>query len=536
MKKLLPILQRIETVHTLYIGTFLFFLSFIVYGVTLGNGLFYDDEQFIYKNIFVQNFDVGQFFAKNVDAGAGVTSNYYRPLLLIVFGLIHSISGSSGVLYHLASLLFHAGSGIMLYILLTAVLKNKLIALFTAVLFIIHPIQTEAVAYASGMGDPMGMLFMLLATYYSFSTRLRGNLLAWFFFICALLSKELTIITPVIIWLFHMAKATQITRQTITTSLKKSLPFIGINIVYIGLRLSILNFANTLNFYTTHTVYSDHLLVRIQTFLSLLPKYLSLIFYPRVLYIDHVAPVVSAPTVLVITVFLSILGIISLSIFFYKRTFIPLFSILLFFTAFIPTSGLIPINGIFFEHFFYYPSIGFFLLVSYLIYQVLLVCSARVQILMLVVLFMILSILSIRTIVRNNEWHDPITFYEQTIQHTQSVRIYNNLAMSYADAGNAEKAVSMYKAALKLGDFYPQTHYNLANSYVENGDIQLAEQEYRRAVTIDPYFYHSYFKLFALYKAANQETNMHEIIEEVARIAKKDPSFTPILQELEQAQ
>jgi hypothetical protein len=504
MKQLLPLLQKLEKINTLYIATFLFFLTFFVYGNTLGNELFYDDEQFIYKNIFVQSFDIVSFFTRNVDAGAGVVSNYYRPLLLLSFGIEHLLVGNTPFLYHLTNLLFQAGSGIFLYILLIKLFQNKLIALCTSILFIIHPLQTEAIAYVSGRGDPMGMFFMLLSVYLSFKTTLRGKLAAGFFFICALLSKELTIITPLIIFLCHMAVRKDITNKHIKEALKTSLPFIGINVIYIILRLTVLNFANTLNFYNGHNIYSDSIVVRLITFLSLLPQYLNLVLYPRILFIDRNATIVMSPNAIILATFILICLLGGCAFYWRKKSVIPLFAFLFFFIAFIPTSGLIPINGIFFEHFFYYPSVGFFLFLSYLLYLLFTHIEKHLQGVLLSIIVVCLGLLSIRSISRNAQWHDPITFYTQTLTHTQSARIYNNLAMSYADSGEQKKAIDMYKSSIKLADFYPQSHYNLGNSYADLGDLSSAESEYKKSLQMNPYFYQSYLKLFALYKYENK--------------------------------
>jgi tetratricopeptide (TPR) repeat protein len=391
-------------------------------------------------------------------------------------------------------------------------------------------------AYVSGRGDPMGMFFMLLTVYFSFSTFLRGKIAAVIFFICALLSKELTIITPLIIFLCHMADKKTITKKYISESLKIAGPFIGINIGYIFLRLTILNFANTLNFYNSHNIYSDSLIVRLITFLALLPQYVGLIFYPKLLFIDRSADIVANPNLLTVTVLLFICGIAAGSFYWYKRSVIPLFSFLFFFTAFIPTSGIIPINGVFFEHFFYYPSVGFFLFFSYVFYFLLTHIPKIFQVVLIVTIILFMGALSIRTMYRNAEWRDPITFYSQTIKYTQSARIYNNLAMSYADAGEQSKAVIMYKEAIMLGDFYPQTHYNLANTHADLGDLVSAEKEYRKALKIDPYFYLAYFKLFSIYKSENSTEKQQEIINHVREIVQKNPAFQPILTQLEQAQ
>jgi tetratricopeptide (TPR) repeat protein len=94
----------------------------------------------------------------------------------------------------------------------------------------------------------------------------------------------------------------------------------------------------------------------------------------------------------------------------------------------------------------------------------------------------------------------------------------------------------MYKSSIKLADFYPQSHYNLGNSYADLGDLSSAESEYKKSLQMNPYFYQSYLKLFALYKYENKTNKQKEVIAQVQQIVQKNPSFQPVLQQLEQTQ
>ena len=108
--------------------------------------------------------------------------------------------------------------------------------------------------------------------------------------------------------------------------------------------------------------------------------------------------------------------------------------------------------------------------------------------------------------------------------------------MSYAEKGEQQKAITMYQESIKLSDTYPQTHYNLANSYADLGDITLAENEYYAALSKDPYFYLAYFRLFTIYKMQNNIEKQTAIINRVRGIVAENPSFQPVLLQLEQAQ
>ncbi len=108
--------------------------------------------------------------------------------------------------------------------------------------------------------------------------------------------------------------------------------------------------------------------------------------------------------------------------------------------------------------------------------------------------------LLLKTIRQNRIWRDPITFYEYTLSRTApTARVYNNLAMAYADSGNHQKAINNYQLAIGLGDVYPNPHYNLGNTFVEMGKLEEAEREYKWALEIDPNFHYATLKLGQMY-------------------------------------
>ncbi len=519
------VLQKINTTSNLYLITILFIITFLCYINTLGNGLFYDDEDFIYKNVYVQNFSVGDFFTKALTQGTEKLSNYYRPVLMITYGLEYKIFGNNGFIYHLNSLLIHIGVGTILFLLITKVFKNKALGFLTTLLFLIHPMQTEAVSYASGRGDPLALLFMLLCIYFSLLSKTKYKILSFFSLILALLSKELAIVTPLLLLVTHLVYKKSLTKKTFIEVLKFSFPYIAITLGYILLRLTVLNFANTLNFYNAQNIYSSNLFVRLNTFVNLLPLYFQLLMFPKTLFIDRPSVVFAGPTIITVIASLVIITGVFLSIKCYKQ--IPLFFFCLswFFIAFIPTSGIIPINGIFYEHFIYIPSIAVFLLVSFCFMEVIKKAPAIVSLILFFVIFCSLFLLGIRTIARNQDWHDPITFYTQTLKYTESARIRNNFAMALAESGDNKKAIQEYQKAIIVSDTYAETHYNLGNAYVAINDLQNAEKEYIASVTINPYFLRGYIALARLYKATNQKEKLEKLAKTVETLSQKNPQL-----------
>jgi len=197
-----------------------------------------------------------------------------------------------------------------------------------------------------------------------------------------------------------------------------------------------------------------------------------------------------------------------------------LFSASWFFIALFPNSNIIPINALIYEHWLYLPSLGFFITVAWLIDESL----KQGKILKYAVIFITILIglfYMWRTIERNKEWQDHVSFYKSTIKYVpNSARLHNNLAMAYSDKGRTEDAIDEYEMAIRLGDYYPQTHFNLSNIYIAKGDYESATKELQRSSEIDNNFLYSHENLAILY--FNQKKN-REAKAEAEFILRKEP-------------
>lgn len=530
------LLTKINQTYLLNLLSILFFATFLVYMNTLLNGLFYDDEQFIYENQAVQNFQITDFFTKSLTTGSGQLSNYYRPLLFLSFSLDYQLFGDLGFIYHLSSTVLHAGGGIVLFLFLTKLFQNRVLALITALLWLIHPIQTEAIAYASGRGDPLSFLFVLLTLYLSLFRTRKTIFFALLTFLCALLAKEIALVTPLLLFLTHLLSQGEFTKTNLIKTIKRTLPFFILAGGYFSLRLTVLNFANTLNFYGSENLYTQSLFIRLNTFFHLFPEYLKLLVYPTTLFIERevTMDIQLQPTFFSLVSFLGVVGVsvLSLWVWIKKKSPYLLFGVGWAGLSFLPTMGILPINGIFYEHFLYYPSVGFFFLFSYGLISLFKKIPPPAQTGLGILVLVMFCLLGYRTVARNAEWRDPITFYNQTLSHAKSARIYNNLAMSYAEAGEQEKALQTYQQAISLSDMYPETHYNMANTYLALGKITEAEKEYKKALNLNPYFYLSYVSLNRLYLQTGNTEGNKWVKEQVEKLVTQNKTFLPLLQQL----
>jgi protein O-mannosyl-transferase len=512
---------------TLVLSLFLILSSFLTYINILRNGLFFDDEELIYRNQYVSDLKyLPKLYTTNMVAGAGKVSNMYRPFLMTTFALNHVLGGNNPSGYHFVSIILHAANVLLVFFLVRALFSNVPLGFLTALLFSVHPVQSEAVSYASGRTDPLVAFFILVSLHFfirfiSDKRNILSGIGTVFTLILAILSKEIAIMLPFLYLtvLIPIHRTAHVQKKRIYGILSTSFVIVGI---YSLLRLTVLNFANTLNFYSTQTPYSEHVTIRILTFFGALLQYAGVILFPNTL---NIARSIEPITTIFNPVVLTVAGILLLSViiafFFYKRReTLPFFSFLMFFIPLLPASGIIPINNIVGEHYLYLPSLGFFLYISFILMIILShLKNGELRIGIIVACSTIVLLLCIRTILRTFDWQDPITFYEKSlILSPENIPMRNNLAMAYDEAGQTDQAIKQYLYILQYSDIYPQVHHNLAESYLKLGKIGDAEEEYLNAIKLDPTFRFSYYSLAKLYEKTNQKEKLKAITEKIKQL------------------
>ncbi len=534
-------------------------IGFSVYTFNLNNQLFWDDDEWIKSNIFVHNFSyLKEIFTQNVLAGFGLNSNYYRPLLLLSFAFNYIIHGIAPFGYHLLSNGFHIANGVLIFLLLGKFL-NRRTSFLAALLFLIHPVQTEAVTYISGRGDPMSVFFMLTALWsYVKYFEIKRKLFAvssLLFAIFAVLSRETAILFPLLLMIFYISF---LSREKFISALKKSfivsLPFWMISIVYFILRLTVFNFENTLNFYSQQNAYTENLFFRLYTFGAVLIEYFKIIFYPVGLHMERSLPV--ATSLFQWPVWfgaLIVLGVIFISFLLFRNLKIEnslkienwnlkikepnsdfriwFFGWAWFFVALGPVSGIIPINAIIYEHWLYLPLIGFATLTGFYLDKILFFLKNNQKLityyLLLITLIAYFSFFTIQSIKRSILWGRPIEFYEDILKYSpESVRILTNLGNLYSVRGDSVKAAEFYIRAVETpdGKFFAEPYYNLGNIYRDSGQIDKAIEQYQKAIEADPNFPFAYQSLAEVYVNKKQDLiSGIEILEKLKAIQPGNP-------------
>src|SRR5580704_14195827 len=133
------------------------------YGNVYDNAFLYDDESLILKNTFLQDWhSIGAIFSTSITAGANMPGGFYRPLQIFLYLLIYQFAGPSTFAFHALNISLHAANACLVYVLGRRLRFRKLAVFLGALLWAMHPVHTEIIAYISGAADPLYVFFCLL--------------------------------------------------------------------------------------------------------------------------------------------------------------------------------------------------------------------------------------------------------------------------------------------------------------------------------------------------------------------------------------
>jgi len=480
-------------------------IGFSVYSNCLDGKFVWDDFGLVRDNAYIKSWqNIPEIFTKGM--GGGGSSNFYRPLQMATYVADYSLWGLNTVGYHLTNTLLHILAALAIYWLINIIFCSRMLAFITAALFVAFPVHTESVSYISGRSDSLAVIFILLTLIFYIKSlspaRPRMFILASLSCIFALLSKENSVIIPLLIILYHYAFKVKF----------KAKGFLLISFTVLGyavLRLTVLK---------DSVPVTPVELQRIPGFFVALAEYVRLLLLPFNLHMEYGDKLFSvfnpkailgmAVAVLLITIAVRQRG----------KNNLVFFSISWFFLALLPVSNIYVINYSFMmEHWLYLPSIGFFLLLSRGL--CLLYGSGKLKYAAIVLTVAILTSYACLTVKQNNYWREPISFYKRALQFSpDSYRFLNELGLEYAQMNLNKEAIAAYQKALEINPRLAGVYYNLGALYYFLGDDQQAILSLKKAVELAPWYTEAYFALGKAYCRANKKEEALSLYKKLVEI------------------
>lgn len=455
-------------------------VGFYIYANCLDGKFIWDDVWYVQNNLHIKHWShIRKIFTNDIylrtDFGTG--NAFYRPLQMFSYMVDYSIWRLNVKGYHLSNIILHVLTALSIYWLINILWRDQYLSLFTALLFIAHPIHTEAVDYIAGRADSLAALFVIIAFVLyvkQLDRRRMGISLAMLAsYILALLSKEYSLILLAILPLYS---------YTFKRSLKNNGFYLILiaSLGYVLLRLTLLK-----KLLIVHLNFDNSLLERIPGFFVAITNYIRLLVFPFNLHMEYGIDLYDFRDPRAIAGILAAVFLLFLAFKKRKADKLFFFSVSWFFITLLPVSNLYPINAYMAEHWLYLPSLGFFLIVARFIWSIF--RTARFRRSALFCVLALTSFYSYLTIKQNEYWRHPIVFFERTLKYSPySGRLYLNLANAYSDAGRYDEAIGSYKKAIELlsdsADVY--TNFGVLNSRLGRHDEAIAL--YRKALEADP--------------------------------------------------
>ena len=502
-------------------------LGFVAYANSLDGRFVWDDERLVKENSYIKSpSHISEVFSENIAAGAGRKTSFYRPLQMLTYMADYSLwklnvrgcllmrSREGGVLpmenptrdypfkgsrgqgaphkeppvwgYHITNIILHILVALSVFVLVSMLFGDTLLAFLTAAFFVAHPIHTEAVSYISGRADPLAALFMLLTFIFYIKDLTVPMALSY---ILALLSRENSLILPFLILLYHVVFKERLSKRNFSL-------LVLFAFVYFLLRLTI---AKPL---LAHTASEATFLDRLPGSFAALATYVRLLILPFPLHMGYGNMTFSFvdPRVIAGAFIFALLLFFILST---KRSRLTSFSFGFFLIALLPFSNLYPLHVYMREHWLYLPSIGFFLILAKG------VCELRRRHLVYPA-FGLASILVVSytslTMLQNRYWRDPVSFYERTLKYgDESASLYIDIGTLFNDAHRYEDAIALFQKAIALVPDSADAYNNLGIAYFGTGKKDGAIASLKKAIAIDPNLAQAYTNLGNVYDGVGEK-------------------------------
>ncbi|HKQ47257.1 MAG TPA: tetratricopeptide repeat protein [Phycisphaerae bacterium] len=480
-----------RTIRT--VGHFAIVLAgIVVYANSLGGPFIFDDQDGI-----VENSTIRQWWPlSGVLSPPRNTTVAGRPVANLTLALNHAAGGLSTRGYHVVNLLIHLCAGLVLFGIVRRTLlclKDQRfhasatgLATATALLWVVHPLQTESVTYVIQRVESLMGLFYLL-TLYAVIRHAEQPGLRWFILAVAacglgMATKEVMVTAPVVALLYDRAILAGTFREALRRrwGLYASLAATWLILAWLvaGGPRSVtagvgIKGITPLDYATTQ--------------LGVIVHYIRLSLWPDPLCLDYAWPLVT-PAREAIGPGLFIGALLAATLWASVRRPAIGFLGVWFFLILAPTSSFVTIKDAAFEHRMYLPLAAVIAIVVFVVDSALRQFAPRGHRPVGVVLLLIVAAaLGGATIARNRDYESVVRMWTDVLEkRPNNPRAHFALGVAKAESGQRDEAIGHYRDALALDPSDARTHNNLAIVYAQEGRKAEAIAEYERALALQP--------------------------------------------------
>jgi len=514
-----------------WIAFAIFILTCIVYSPTLKNGFVWDDYGYITANKTIRSLDTRSLYTMFTVRNMG----NWHPVTSLSHAIDYASWGLDPFGYHLTNSIFHGLNAVLLFLLVIQLMvkvsktndvatepekslpvstQYLIAASITALLFALHPLQVESVAWIAERKNVLCTFFVLLTFHcYLMYVSAVQTMHRWmwfaaclFLFLFALMSKPMAVTLPVLLLIFDYYPLKRIKlsfRESLKILLEK-VPFFVLSIFdsiitivvqhnagslksldqfHFGLR--ILNAMRTLIFYLEKTIIP----------IKLVP------YYPLTGNADwsDARYLLSGMLILILTGFCLWMAKKGKNLF--------LAAWLFYLVALLPMLGIIQVGDqAAADRYTYLSNLSIFLLVgigTVWLFEKISLTNYRKMLgggffLVISLVFLLLAAITINQI---KIWRSPASLWQYvTNKYPDSVSFaHYNLGIDLFDQGKIDEAISSYKRTLTINPRHEKAYFSLGYSYLKKGMLDESIPEFKRALTLNPNYAEAHYALGSVY-------------------------------------
>ncbi len=523
-KKTTKIIINPKDIRTLKIvlGAIIAVFAFLLYAQSITFDFTLDDSTVVGQNRLVTQGFHGIPKILTTDYWYGfdikVRGPVYRPIPLVAMAIEWHFFHDKAKWFHLINVIMYALSCWVLFIVLCTIFKkqNILLPFICTMLYAAHPIHTEVVNSIKSMDEILCFLFGMLSLFFILKYHERNSILllvgAGFSFILSMFSKETGIgfllIIPLVIFTF--------TNMDLKKNLMLASSLVVIVAVFFLVRYKVFENLTKIGFdspLNNSLLAAQDMISQKATAFFILLRYVLLLIFPHPLSYDYsfaqipIQKVTDPSAIISIALYLGITIYAALNI--WKKS-IPAFAILLFLIMLVPVSNIFLLIGTAMaERFLYIPSLGFCMLLAFLLIKYTKSESVKTNfanlnqfvisnLLVLFITGIILIAYTSKTVARSKYWKSNAELFKHDLENSdKSARAhYNYGCVAFYDLfGNAkemtqktgylDRAQQEFSTALKIMPIYPDAYKNLAKCYEERQDFPSEINTYETLLKID---------------------------------------------------
>ncbi len=424
---------------------------------------------------------------------------YYSATRFITyfsFALNYRLGGLDVLGYHLVNLVIHLAAALMVWLLARQVLRSpalggthsakqsSILPLFAALIFVLHPVQTQAVTYVAQRAASLATLFYLLSLYLYGHARTsqfgdKGKTTTAGLFLGALVtgllgvfSKETALTLPFAIILYEVLfyREEEKTRWGFIVAIVVAVAAIPLFLISKGIVASAVEGA---------IPRAEYMLTQPSVWLT----YLGLFVLPVGQNLDYDFAISRSffelPTLLSVAA-LVLIAFIGFKLFRTRR--VLSFGIFWFFLTLLPESSILPLPDVIYEHRLYLPMVGLSVFSAFLIYEL---TKRWKPTAVLTLLVAIVGSLGLATYERNKVWLDEITLWSDVVKKSpKKARGYVNLGRAYSDRGQLTLANDILARAQAIDPSRVDVYGSRADVLVRQGQPDAAIEECNRLLAV----------------------------------------------------